>query len=68
LVLPNWGRGRTIVPRPAIRAQNGNRQAGLPASRSIELDHYDIAEAMGAKVTYSLMSIDEFQRQIADKY
>jgi hypothetical protein len=56
------------VPRPAIRAQNGNRQAGLPASRSIELDHYDIAEAMGAKITYSLMSIDEFQRQIADKY
>jgi hypothetical protein len=22
----------------------------------------------GAKITYSLMSIDEFQRQIADKY
>jgi len=60
------------VPRPAIRGQNGNRYAGLPASRSIELDHYDIAEAMGealgAKITYSLMSIDEFQRQIADKY
>jgi hypothetical protein len=34
------------VPRPAIRGQNGNRHAGLLASRSIELDHYDIAEAM----------------------